>query len=235
MKPFLILKLGAPKADIIARLGEYSDWIARTIAPVQHPVRVLDIIGGEALPAVDSAAGVILTGSVHMVGERLPWSEALRPWLQEAVARELPVFAICYGHQLLADAFGGTVGANPNGAEIGNITLNRLPACDDDPLFAPLPATFSANAWHSESVLQLPPGAVPLVANAHDPHHAYRLGKNAWGVQFHPEFAQEGMRAGIAQNRAHIADADALIAAVPAAQPHATALLQRFAQLALNA
>ena len=76
---------------------------------------------------------------------------------------------------------------------------------------------------------------VPLVANAHDPHHAYRLGKNAWGVQFHPEFAQEGMRAGIAQNRAHIADADALIAAVPAAQPHATALLQRFAQLALNA
>ena len=235
MKPFLILKLGAPKADIIARLGEYSDWIARTIAPVQHPVRVLDIIGGEALPAVDSAVGVILTGSVHMVGERLPWSEALRPWLQEAVARELPVFAICYGHQLLADALGGTVGANPNGAEIGNITLNRLPACDDDPLFAPLPATFSANAWHSESVLQLPPGAVPLVANAHDPHHAYRLGKNAWGVQFHPEFAQEGMRAGIAQNRAHIADADALIAAVPAAQPHATALLQRFAQLALNA
>ena len=83
--------------------------------------------------------------------------------------------------------------------------------------------------------MQLPPGAVPLVANAHDPHHAYRLGKNAWGVQFHPEFAQEGMRAGIAQNRAHIADADALIAAVPAAQPHATALLQRFAQLALGA
>jgi len=118
--------------------------------------------------------------------------------------------------------------------EIGNIPLNRLPACDDDPLFAPLPATFSANAWHSESVLQLPPGAVPLVANAHDPHHAYRLGKNAWGVQFHPEFAQEAMRDIIAQNRTHIADADALIAAVPAAQPHATALLQRFAQLALG-
>jgi len=176
----------------------------------------------------------ILTGSAHSVNERQSWSEALRPWLQEAVARELPVFATCYGHQLLADALGGIVGANPNGMEIGNITLNRLPACDDDPLFAPLPATFSANAWHSESVLQLPPGAVPLVANAHDPHHAYRLGKNAWGVQFHPEFAQEAMRDIIAQNRAHIADADALIAAVPAAQPHATALLQRFAQLALG-
>ena len=82
--------------------------------------------------------------------------------------------------------------------------------------------------------MQLPPGAVPLLANAHDPHHAYCLGKNAWGVQFHPEFAQEGMCAGIAQNCAHLADANALIAAVPAVQPHATALLQHFAQLALN-
>ena len=227
MKPLIILKLGAPKPDIIARLGQYSDWIARTIAPVQHPVRVIDIIGGESLPAVNDTA--------HMVPERQPWSEATRRWLQHAVPAGLPVFAICYGHQLLADACGGEVGDNPRGLEIGSATITRLPACDDDPLFAPLPATFSANAWHSESVLQLPPGAVPLVANSHDPHHAYRLGKNAWGVQFHPEFAQEGVRAGIAQNRAHIADADALIAAVPAAQPHATALLQRFAQLAQNA
>ena len=109
MKPLLILKLGAPKADIIAHLGEYSDWIARTIAPVQHPVRVLDIIGGEALPAVDSAAGVILTGSAHMVPERQLWSEATRTWLQQAVPAGLPVFAICYGHQLLADACGGNL------------------------------------------------------------------------------------------------------------------------------
>ena len=71
-----------------------------------------------------------------------------------------------------------------------------------------------------------------LVANDHDPHHAYRLGKNAWGVQFHPEFAQEGMRDIIAQNRGHIADADARIAAVPAETPQATALLQRFVELA---
>ena len=141
--PITILRLGAPSAETCARLGGYEDWIALNLTTA---TRSIDIIGGEAPPTHADCRGVILTGSVHMVGERLPWSEALRPWLQEAVARELPVFAICYGHQLLADALGGTVGANPNGAEIGNITLNRLPACDDDPLFAPLPATFSAKA-----------------------------------------------------------------------------------------
>ena len=164
MKPLLILKLGAPKADIIARLGEYSDWIARTIAPVQQPVRVLDIIGGEALPAVDSAAGVILTGSAHMVPERQLWSEATRVWLQQAVPAGLPVFAICYGHQLLADACGGAVGDNPRGLEIGSTTITRLPACDDDPIFAALPTHFTANVTHYQSVLRLPAGATLLAA-----------------------------------------------------------------------
>lgn len=231
MLPITILRLGAPCAETCARLGGYEDWIARNLGTASCSI---DILGGAAPPAHADCRAVILTGSAHMVDERQPWSEALRPWLQEAVARALPIFAICYGHQLLADALGGTVGNNPNGAEIGTISLNRLPACGDDPLFASLPATFTANAYHSQSVLHLPPGATCLVANAHDPHHAYRIGKSAWGVQFHPEFAQDGMRASIAQNCDRLNDADALMAAVAASTPHATALLQRFAQMVLH-
>lgn len=236
MKPLLILKLGAPKADIIARLGEYSDWIARTIAPVQHPVRVLDIIGGEALPAVDSAAGVILTGSAHMVPERQLWSEATRTWLQQAVPAGLPVFAICYGHQLLADACGGTVGDNPRGLEIGSTTITRLPACDNDPIFAALPLHFTANVTHYQSVLRLPAGATVLAANEHDPHQAYRIGAHAWGVQFHPEFDAAAIRAHIDGRRDAITaighDPDAIRAAVRADTPDAAALLRRFARYA---
>ena len=140
MLPITILRLGAPCAETCARLGGYEDWIARNLGTASCSI---DILGGAAPPAHADCRAVILTGSAHMVDERQPWSEALRPWLQEAVARALPIFAICYGHQLLADALGGTVGNNPNGAEIGTISLNRLPACGDDPLFASLPATFT--------------------------------------------------------------------------------------------
>ena len=230
MPPITILRLGTPGAATCARLGGYTDWIARHLS---GEIRVVDILGGETAPAHDDCRAVILTGSAHMVDERQPWSEALRPWLQTAVARELPVFGICYGHQLLADALGGTTGNNPRGAENGKITLRRVPACDDDPLFAPLPPTFTANATHIQSVLRLPQGAVALVANDHDPHQAYRIGKCAWGVQFHPEFGQEAMRDNLAQKRDRLANVDAMIAAVPESTPHATALLQRFAAYAV--
>ena len=47
---------------------------------------------------------------------------------------------------------------------------------------------------HWQSALRLPEGAVRLAASAHEPVHAFRAGKHAWGVQFHPEFDAEAMR-----------------------------------------
>jgi GMP synthase (glutamine-hydrolysing) len=46
---------------------------------------------------------------------------------------------------------------------------------------------------HSQSVRELPPGATLLAGNTFEPHHAFRVGKCAWGIQFHPEFNQERM------------------------------------------
>jgi len=47
---------------------------------------------------------------------------------------------------------------------------------------------------HRQSALRLPAGAVRLASNAHEPVQAFRVGANAWGVQFHPEFDAEAMR-----------------------------------------
>jgi GMP synthase (glutamine-hydrolysing) len=43
-------------------------------------------------------------------------------------------------------------------------------------------------ASHLQSVLRLPEGACLLGSTALDPHHAFRYGERAWGLQFHPEF-----------------------------------------------
>ncbi|MEJ8815987.1 hypothetical protein WKW77_33355 [Variovorax ureilyticus] len=69
-----------------------------------------------------------------------------------------------------------------------------LPGAEADPIFGELPPTFTARLVHRQSVLRLPDGAVPLTANDHERHQAFRFGPSAWGVQFHPEFSAAAMR-----------------------------------------
>ena len=81
-------------------------------------------------------------------------ANARAAWLRDAAHAGVPLFGICYGHQLLAHALGGEVGDNPNGREMGTIDLELHPHAADDPLFAGLPMQFPAQATHLQSVLR---------------------------------------------------------------------------------
>jgi GMP synthase (glutamine-hydrolysing) len=144
------------------------------------------------------------------------------------------VLGICYGHQLLAHALGGEVGYHPGGLEIGTVEVTRNPHAADDVLLGALPGRFAAQVVHHQSVRALPPGAVPLAGNAHEPHHAYRIGERAWGVQFHPEFSADAMRCYIDTLAPSLSDAGRDVQALRTGvrdTPDAAALLGRFARL----
>ena len=228
--PFLILETGEPVAPL-RRHGGFAHWL-RHAAGLRADAAVVCRVGfGEPLPRGEGFAGALVTGSATMVTERRPWSEDCAAWLRDAHARGLPLFGICYGHQLLAHALGGEVGNNPRGREMGTVEIRTEAAAADDPLFAPLPPRFAAHATHEQGVLALPPGAVRLARSALDDCQAFRLGASSWGVQFHPEFATLAMRGYIAARAGVLAaegrDPQALQAAVRPT-PWARSLLPRF-------
>lgn len=197
-KPLLILKVGSTHPHIAAELQDFEHWIQAGLQDPALPVTVIDPREGQALPAQADIAGVVVTGSHSMVSDREPWSEATAAWLRDAVAAEVPVLGICYGHQLLAHALGGEVGYHPQGIELGTVPVSLHDAAQDDPLFAGLPPQFDAQAAHRQSVRRLPDGATLLAGNHFEPHHAFRFGSRAWGVQFHPEFGEAATRAYLA-------------------------------------
>jgi len=192
--PLVIVKLGDTHEALRARRGDFENWIAAGLDTQTLPILVVDPRRGDALPAPDSLSGVVLTGSHAMVSHREPWSERTGEWLARLVAQDTPVLGICYGHQLLAHALGGEAGDHPQGMEIGTVTVTLDEAAATDPLLGGLPAEFQAHVVHRQSALRLPAGAVRLAGNAHEPVQAFRVGANAWGVQFHPEFDAEAMR-----------------------------------------
>lgn len=232
MKRLLIIKTGQTYPDIHAEHGDFEDWFSRAL---QHPalsISVINPITGEHLP--NDADGIVITGSPAMVSDREHWSEVTAAWLREAVGNDIPVLGICYGHQLLAHAMGGRVDYHPQGREIGTVPVQLTGEANDDPLFRDLPPVFDAHLTHRQSVLTLPEGARRLAHSGHEPNQAFRLGRHAWGVQFHPEFTSSIMAAYIGRLAPALRDegvCDQHLLRGIGETPYARELLERFAQL----
>jgi GMP synthase (glutamine-hydrolysing) len=233
-KPLLFLQVGHTFEEIARERGDYDVWFQVALGQSDAQFETRRVFAGDPLPAHFDYRGVVVSGSWSMVTDREPWSEASAGYLRDAAAHGVPILGVCYGHQLLAHAFGGEVGYNPSGRHAGTALVETTTSVESDALFAPLPRKLVVQVSHSQSVLRLPQGAVLLARAAGDPHQAFRLGERVWGVQFHPEFDEVVSRRYIELRREKIIseglDPDALIASVQPS-PHGVQLLRRFAEL----
>ncbi|MFE8069560.1 glutamine amidotransferase [Marinobacteraceae bacterium S3BR75-40.1] len=195
MANMLVIKTGTTFASIRSQHGDFEDWFIREMRRPRLDLRVCSVFEGASLPEHDELDGVVITGSPAMVTEAAEWSERTAAWLATAVEQGVPVLGVCYGHQLLGYALGGLVGKLPQGREIGTRTVTLTEAAAEDPLLHAFPLSFPAHLTHQESLLTLPPDAILLAGSELDPHQIFRVGPHAWGVQFHPEFSAEVMRA----------------------------------------
>lgn len=234
MKPLLIVQTGEAPEPILGRLGGFSQWFRGAMRVQPEQVRTVRVDAGEKLPAPKDIAGAVITGSGAMVTDREAWSENTAAWLRGAMDAELPLFGVCYGHQLLSHALGGTVGWLPSGREIGTQPIRRS---GHDDLLDGMPVSFPAHTTHRQSVLEAPRGARVLARSEADPHQILRYGENAISTQFHPEFSTRFMRAYLRTREPALMeegfDVPTLHREVKAT-PDARGLLRRFARMALR-
>jgi len=232
----VILKTGSTYPDLKEQFGDFEEWFVRGLSP-RFDITVLNTVAGELPGDPTDWDGVVVTGSPAMVSDREPWSENAAQWLTRVVDKAVPLLGVCYGHQLLAHALGGEVGYHPGGRESGTHRVELLNSAKDDPLFRGMPDSFRAQLTHKQTVLSLPQGAVLLGRNEFEPHQAFRVGKYAWGVQFHPEFTDAIMRAYLGVQAPDLEregfDSQAMIDSVVRA-PEASGLLERFSALVLE-
>ena len=195
MKPVLIIRTGRAPDPIRVRHGDFPQWFRLAAKVPKLRLHIVDIKAGETLPPPREVAGALITGSAAMVTDRADWSERAAGWIRDAMDIELPLFGVCFGHQLMAHALGGRVDYLPGGREIGTQKIRLLPAAASDPLASTLPAGFRAHTTHMQCVQEAPAGAIVLARSARDPHQLLRYGPQALSSQFHPEFSAEVMRA----------------------------------------
>ena len=179
----------------------------------------VDLAHGGALPSLEAIDGIVAFGggqsAVELGAE--PGLRAEAELLAEAAARDVPVLGLCLGGQLLAAGLGASV-RRARRRTVAWEELERLPGADGDPLIGALPARLQALHWN-EDVFDLPPGAVELLGPRREGVEAFRAGRCAYGLQFHPEvdrgaldrwYARYGdwlAQAGVTETDARAADA----------------------------
>lgn len=194
MKKFLIIRTGGTFSEYAEENGDFEHWTAQGMGLANDQWQCVNVQAGETLPDPAGFAGAVITGSHDMVTDDLPWINDTKAWVVKAVQGGLPVLGICFGHQLMADALGGRADYHPDGREIGTAKITLTAEGGDDPLLGSLGPSFTGHVTHSQTVLELPPDATLVATGTHDPHQCFRVGRGAWGVQFHPEFDAEAVR-----------------------------------------
>jgi GMP synthase (glutamine-hydrolysing) len=165
-------------------------------------------IAAEPAPAGDHDAVLIFGGAMNVDEERKhPWLRAEDDYIRGLLADGVPTLGVCLGGQLLAKAAGAHVGPSPE-PEFGFVRAWLTDGAAGDPLFGSLPREFDVFEGHGYA-FHVPEGGVEL-ARSRVCSQAFRLGDNAWGIQFHPEIRVEQAARWLREDR--LPNADALIA-----------------------
>ncbi|MBI5734083.1 MAG: glutamine-hydrolyzing GMP synthase [Candidatus Kerfeldbacteria bacterium] len=166
----------SPFIAIIDFGSQYSHLISRTLRDLNVPSKIFT--PQVSLQKLTNAGGLILSGG--------PRSLLKNPieFNSKILSLNVPILGLCYGHQLLADFWGGKLSAGQT-REYGKA---RLTIAKPHRLFAKVPKTTEVWMSHGDSVIKLPPGFITLAQTKHLPIAAMAsTTKPILGLQFHPE------------------------------------------------
>jgi GMP synthase (glutamine-hydrolysing) len=163
-----------------------------------------------ARPTDDYGAIFVFGGAMHAdQDDRHPWLREENLLIQRLLNLQKPVLGVCLGAQLLAKAAHAPV-RPAREPEIGWIQVELTPEAEDDPVVGGLPERFDAFQWHYYTY-EVPGGGVELARSAVCTQ-AFRLGRLAWGIQFHAEVTHEQVKGWLASDRDMPGDPAALAA-----------------------
>jgi GMP synthase-like glutamine amidotransferase len=204
-----ILETGKPPAELLERFGDYPAMFAELLGP-GFEFTTYDVEAGELPAGAEAEEAYLITGSPAGVYDDLLWMAPLKHFLRTAKGKAKLV-GICFGHQIMAEAFGGEVEKSERGWGVG---LQTLEVCGDA-AFLGGEQRVSVPASHQDQIVVQPPASRVIAANWFSPFGvlAYQ-DQPALSMQFHPEFSPDFAKALIEARRDRLPQADAALASL---------------------
>jgi GMP synthase (glutamine-hydrolysing) len=197
VRPFLLL---ATRAEDLAADEEYSAFL-RVTGLAEGQLRRIRL---EAAPLpdldLDDYSGVLIGGGPFNssdppegkspVQQRV--EQDLRGLLDRIVSRDFPFFGACYGVGTLGVHQGGVIDRTYS-EPVSCVSIELTGEGRADPVLRGVPPRFDAFVGHKEACRTLPRNAVLLATSSACPVQMFRIKRNLYATQFHPELDVPGI------------------------------------------
>ena len=184
-----ILQTDSVRPKLIEQFGDYPDMFRSLFSKVDPALtyKIYDVQHGKYPNTFHDCDGYVTTGSKASVYNSEAWIKTLQDYIIQLNKHNKKLLAVCFGHQLVAEAFGGKTEKSPKGWGVGVHTVNIHARKS---WMQPERDAFNIVVSHQDQVTQLPDNAELIAGNAFCPNSMFQLGDNILTIQGHPEFSK---------------------------------------------
>ncbi|MFK7874674.1 MAG: type 1 glutamine amidotransferase [Paracoccaceae bacterium] len=172
-----ILKCGHFPDELQPKYGDYGIMYAKLLSGHGLSFETWSVVDMDFPTDLNDADGWLVSGSRHGAYEDHPFIPPLEDFIRRLDAARIPMIGVCFGHQIIAQALGGTVIKHPNGWCVGRTEYKTANA------------TLTLNAWHQDQVVTRPKTARLLASSDQCENALLAYGDHILTVQPHPEFS----------------------------------------------
>ncbi|MEZ5921854.1 MAG: hypothetical protein R3C60_10940 [Parvularculaceae bacterium] len=185
-----IIETGTPPAPLDERYPSYPQMMERMLAPLSGRFSFATTgVEDGALPRPADFDGLLITGSPAGVYEEHSWIEPLKDLIRAAALARRPQVGVCFGHQIMAAAFGGEVVKSDKGWGVG---LHAYRVDGGAEWMTPAASSIACAVSHQDQVANAPAGARVLAGSDFCPNGVLDYAQGpAISFQMHPEFETE--------------------------------------------
>ncbi|MDP5216831.1 type 1 glutamine amidotransferase [Ruegeria sp. 2205SS24-7] len=171
-----LLQAGHLADSIVKTHGDYDRLYPALLKNQGFDFVSYPVVDGVFPDGPGDADGWLISGSRHGAYEDHDWIEPLEALIRDIHDSGVPLVGICFGHQIIAQAMGGTVEKFDGGWAVGPTDYTE----GED--------TLTLNAWHQDQVTRRPDTAHLTASNAFCENAMLTYGDHIWTIQAHPEF-----------------------------------------------
>jgi GMP synthase-like glutamine amidotransferase len=183
-------------------IQEGPGFIADFLKEKRVSIKTIELEKGQALPQnFSNIKAVISMGGPMNVyeEEKYPFLKEEDTFLGDVIKNNIPFLGICLGAQLLAKSCGAEIKKNTC-REIGWFKVKLTQIGISDPLFEGMDEEFEVFQWH-EDQFQIPKNGILLATSHFCPHQVLKVGKCAYGFQFHIEVTPQMVESWVEDER----------------------------------